>query len=157
MKRIETTVANVIDRIVILCMPIVMGVVGVLLLRMLLPDFKISKDTGLEIVKSIFDVWGILLGFVITAVSILLTANKNDLIETLIATNHMQSIIFSYITASAYLLIAIVYALVLLIFQVWGNKLCMIFIALNIVIILSVGISIYFLFVIMFKMNKNIC
>lgn len=154
MKKIETTVANIIDRITIIFIPIVVGGLGILFLYRFLPNFRISKDLGLEIVKSIFDVWGILLGFIITAVSILLTANKDDLLETLIATNHMQSIIFSYITASAYLFIAIIYALVLLIFQLWGNVLSLIFIALNIIIVLSVGISIYLLFLIMFKMNK---
>ena len=154
MKKIKTTTTNIVDRIIILFLPMIIGVGGVVLLHLLLPGFSISDDVGLEIVKSIFDVWGILLGFVITAVSILLTANRNELVETLIATNHMQSIIFSYITASAYLLIAIVYALVLLIFQMWTKNLCNIFIALNIVIIFSVGISIYFLFVIIFKMNK---
>ena len=154
MNKIKTTTANIVDRIVIFSLPIVIGVIGTLIFFKLTPGFTISKEDGLELVKNIFDVWGILLGFVITAVSILLTANNNELIETLIATNHMQSIIFSYITSSAYLFIAIVYALALLFLQVWGQLWSMFFMGLNIVIIVSVGICIYFLFKIMINMNK---
>lgn len=154
MKILKITTTNIIDRIVICCVPLFAGVIGSLALAKLIPGFTISKEDGLEIVKSIFDVWGILLGFVITAVSILLTANKSEFIENLIATNHMQSIIFSYIASSAYLFVAIVYALILMIFRIWGKILSDIFVGLNIVIVVSVGMSIVFLFKIMHNMNK---
>lgn len=154
MKTIEITTTNIIDRLLVSVGPLVIGLIGIFAIEKLLPGFKISKEQGLEIVKSIFDVWGILLGFVITAVSILLTANKSELIENLIATNHMQSIIFSYLTSSVYLFVAIVYALMLMIFQLWGNVLSVVFIGLNLVIVVSVGMSIIFLFKIMINMNK---
>lgn len=142
------------NRLLVSVGPLIIGLIGICAVEKLLPGFKISKDQGLEIVKSIFDVWGILLGFVITAVSILLTANKSELIENLIATNHMQSIIFSYLASSVYLFIAIVYALMLMIFQLWGNVLSVVFIGLNFAIVVSVGMSIIFLFKIMINMNK---
>lgn len=154
MKTIKTTTTNIIDRVLVFSVPLVIGLIGTFAIDKFIPGFEFSKDQGLEIVKSIFDVWGILLGFVITAVSILLTANKSELIENLIATNHMQSIIFSYLTSSAYLFVAIVYALILLIFQIWGKILSVVFIGLNVVIIVSVGMSIIFLFRIMLNMNK---
>lgn len=154
MNTIKITTINVIDRIVIFSVPLMIGLIGTMTLISFIPTFAITKEEGLEIVKSIFDVWGILLGFVITAVSILLTANKSELIENLIATNHMQSIIFSYITSSTYLFIAIIYALILIIFQIWGKIVSYIFIGLNIVIVVSVGMSIVFLFRIMHNMNK---
>lgn len=154
MKTIKITTTNVIDRIVIFSVPLIIGLIGIVTLINFIPTFAITKEEGLEIVKSIFDVWGILLGFVITAVSILLTANKSELIENLIATNHMQSIIFSYLTSSVYLFFAIVYALILLIFQIWGKILSVVFIGFNIVIVVSVGMSIIFLFRIMLNMNK---
>ena len=154
METNKITITNIIDRVVIFGVPLVVGLIGTVVFAKIFPGFKISKEDGLEIVKSIFDVWGILLGFVITAVSILLTANRNELIENLIATNHMQSIIFSYITSSAYLFVAIVYALVLLIFHIWGKVLSIVFIGLNIVIVVSVGMSIVFLFRIIINMNN---
>ena len=154
MKTNEITTTNIIDRLLVSIVPLVIGLVGTFAIEKFLPGFEISKEEGLEIVKSIFDVWGILLGFVITAVSILLTANKSELIENLIATNHMQSIIFSYLASSVYLFVAIVYALMLMIFRVWGNILSVVFIGLNLVIVVSVGMSIIFLFKIMINMNK---
>ena len=154
MKTIKTTTTNIIDRVLVFSVPLVVGIIGTYAIDKLIPGFAISKNQGLEIVKSIFDVWGILLGFVVTAVSILLTANRSELIENLIATNHMQSIIFSYLTSSMYLFVAIVYALILLIFQIWGKILSIVFIGLNIVIVVSVGMSIIFLFRIMLNMNR---
>lgn len=137
-----------------LVLPFILGIVASLTIIIFFPEFTISKNNGLEIVSSIIDVWGILLGFVITAVSILLTANKNELIENLIVTNHMQSILFSYIVSSVYLFVTISFALVLIILQIWNRNLAISFIGLNIVIITSVGMSISFLFRIIYNMNK---
>lgn len=154
MRTIKTTTTNVVDRVLVISVPLVIGLIGIYTIKKLMPGFVITKNQGAEIVKSVFDVWGILLGFVITAVSILLTANKSEFIENLIATNHMKSIIFSYLTSSVYLFVAIVYALILLIFQIWGKIWSIVFIGLNIVIVVSVGMSIIFLFRIMLNMNK---
>ena len=109
----------------------------------------------MELVGTVIDIWGILLGFVITAVSILLTIGENSFINALVATNHMQSIIFSYVMSSFYLFISIIIALVLLIIKTWNMNIFVVFISINVCIVVAMGLSIYFLFAIVLQMNRK--
>lgn len=153
MDKVKITKANIIDRIIITFLPLILGVIGAVIVKKLF-SLDISVSEGLELVKTVFDVWGILLGFVITAISILLTVGENSFINLLITTNHMQNIIYSYVTASLFLFIAIVFALVLLFTQMWSKYVLNVFLAFNIIILVSIAICVYFLFAIVLSMNK---
>ena len=151
MKRRERTKANIIDRLIIIFLPIILGVVGTIVIKWLYGKYiLIEAEDGLELVKTVFDVWGILLGFIFTAVSILLTIGENILLET----NHMQNIIFSYVISGLLLLISIVFALVLMFVKIWNTFVLYVFIGINIAIIVSIAICVCFLFKIILNMNK---
>lgn len=155
LKRLKTTKTNICDRIIITLLPLVLGVIGAVILgRIFNQKMSVEAAEGLELVKTVFDVWGVLLGFIFTAVSILLTVGENSFITTLIETNHMQNIIYSYVTAGLFLFSAIVFALVLLFTKIWNRYILAVFLGLNITIVTAVAISVYFLFAIVLSMHK---
>lgn len=155
MKRRERTKANIIDRLIIIFLPIILGVVGTIVIKCLYGKYiLIEAEDGLELVKTVFDVWGILLGFIFTAVSILLTIGENSFVNILLETNHMQNIIFSYVISGLLLLISIVFALVLMFVKIWNTFVLYVFIGINIAIIVSIAICVFFLFKIILNMNK---
>lgn len=155
MKRRERTKANIIDRLIIIFLPIILGVVGTIVIKCLYGKYiLIEAEDGLELVKTVFDVWGILLGFIFTAVSILLTIGENSFVNILLETNHMQNIIFSYVISGLMLLISIVFALVFMFVKIWNTFVLYVFIGINIAIIVSIAICVFFLFKIILNMNK---
>lgn len=155
MSRIETTKINIVDRVIIIFAPvligIIIGVVADYFIKKI--NYKMTVNDGLELVKAVIDVWGILLGFVITAVSILLTIGENSFISMLVETNHMKSIILSYVTSSAYLLTAITFSIVLLVVKIWNIRIFIFFLGINSCILISISICIYFLFAIALKIH----
>lgn len=156
MKRLEMTKTNVIDRIIIAMAPLLTGMITIAILIYVTQknSIVIDSEAGIELIKSIIDIWGVLLGFIITAVSILLTLGENSFINTLIETNHMQSIIFSYVMASIYLFLSLVVAIIVLFVNLWNKTVMIAFISMNVVIAFSMALCIYFLFAVVMKMQQ---
>ena len=155
MKRREKTKANILDRIIITLSPIIWGIVGGISIKLIFGKYiNIIPEDGLDLVKTVFDVWGVLLGFIFTAVSILLTIGENSFVNALVETNHMQNIIYSYVMAGLLLLVAIVFALVLMFVKIWNCAILYVFIGNNIAIIVSIAICVFFLFRIILNMNN---
>ena len=155
MERREKTKANILDRIIITLLPIILGIVGGIGIKLVFgKHINIIPEDGLDLVKTVFDVWGILLGFIFTAVSILLTIGENSFVNALVETNHMQNIIYSYVMAGLLLLVASVFALVLLFVKIWNCAILYVFIGTNIAIIVSIAICVFFLFGIILNMNN---
>lgn len=155
MERREKTKANILDRIIITLLPIILGIVGGIGIKLVFgKHINIIPEDGLDLVKTVFDVWGILLGFIFTAVSILLTIGENSFVNALVETNHMQNIIYSYVMAGLLLLVAIVFALVLMFVKIWNCAILYVFIGTNIAIIVSIAICVFFLFGIILNMNN---
>ena len=95
MKQRIRTKTNERDRKIILILPILVGILAGIVIRIFFGKYiNINPQDGFDLVKTVFDVWGILLGFIFTAVSILLTIGENSFINMLVETNHMQNIIF---------------------------------------------------------------
>ncbi len=155
MKKIKTTKVNIIDRLIIIFLPILFGLIVRAITECIVrkSNYQIVVAEGMELIKSIIDVWGILLGFVITAVSILLTIGDNSFITTLVETNHMKSIILSYVTSSVYLLLSIVFSIALLVAKAWNSEMFSAFLGINACIVVSIAICIYFLFAIALKIH----
>lgn len=115
----------------------------------------VDKEKGIDLLKTILDIWGILLGFIFTATSILLTIGENQYVKLLKDTNHFPNILFSYVMAGTYLLMAITFGIVLLFADVWGECIFNIFLCLNIIIIVSMAMCVKFLFNIILNMDRK--
>lgn len=155
MKQRIRTKTNERDRKIILILPILVGILAGIVIRIFFGKYiNINPQDGFDLVKTVFDVWGILLGFIFTAVSILLTIGENSFINMLVETNHMQNIIFSYITSGVLLLIAIIFSLVLMFIKMWNTCILYIFIGINITIVVSISICVFFLVKIISNMGS---
>lgn len=156
MGKIERTKVNKLDCFAIVCVPIIVGIFTCIVSDYFIDrtGYIIACDYGMELLKTIIEVWGILLGFIITAISILMTIGENNFIKNLVESNHMANIILSYVMASVFLLIAIVFVIVLLILHIWTQKILVLFIGANVCICISIGICVYFLFGIALNMNR---
>ena len=81
------------DRLAIGLIPIVVAAISV---NVLIPKNEIGLKEGIDDCKMMLDIWGVMLGFVITALSILLTSHENRYVKTLIDTKHFSTVLFSY-------------------------------------------------------------
>ena len=92
----EKTWANKIDKVIIIFLPILIGIVGNIICNKCGKQLLIvDKEKGIDLLKTILDIWGILLGFIFTATSILLTIGENQYVKLLKDTNHFPNILFS--------------------------------------------------------------
>ena len=152
----EKTWANKFDKIVIIFLPVLFGIVGSILFNKCGKRFLIvDKEKWMDLLKSVLDIWGILLGFIFTAASILLTIGENQYVKLLKDTNHFPNILFSYVMAGTYLLLAITFGIALLFGNVWGKCIFNIFLSLNIMIIISMAMCVKFLFNIILNMDRT--
>ena len=92
-----------IDKMIILILPLIIGLITTLLL----PKNDMDIQTGIDNCKMMLDIWGVMLGFIITALSILLTVHENRFVKMLIDTGHFSTVLFSYIICCIYFSIQI--------------------------------------------------
>ena len=152
----EKTRANKCDRIFIIFLPVLLGATAGIVSNIYLKkiEYVVVLKDGMELLGSMIDVWGILLGFIIAAVSVLMTIGENSYIKNLVETNHMSNILLSYVVASAILFMSLVYMIILLIIKKWTLVLFVIFLGINVAVVISVGICVYLLFGIAISMNR---
>lgn len=147
------TRANLIDRIIVVAVPLGFGcMIGGLIFQ---SEYLIASDEGIEIASKLVDVLGILFGFIITAISILLSIGNKKYVKLLCATNHLKSIYISYIVNSIYLFIALMGAVCIIIFSSWNILIQALFIGVNVSVAISTAISLYFLFMISLKVSSS--
>ncbi|MCJ7967450.1 hypothetical protein MT487_10310 [Lachnospiraceae bacterium NSJ-171] len=138
---------QIIDKIVIGILPILIAVIGILII----PKNSITIDEGIENCKMMLDIWGVMLGFVITALSILLTVHENGYVKMLIDTGHFSTILFSYMCCCISLFIAVVTSIILIYAKYWNECIYMLFKGLIINTFLSLGFALFFMFKIILK------
>lgn len=138
---------QIIDKIVIVLLPIIAGLIGI----KCTPINQMSANNGIENCKMMLDIWGVMLGFVITALSILLTVHENRYIEMLISTGHFKTVLFSYVSCCIYLFIAVIISIIIIFSNEWNNCIYNVFKGLIIITIVSLGICLFFMTRIIFK------
>ena len=145
MKRLKTTKENILDRCIIVGVPIICGLITWIFIKHIIGinKFEISIEDSLKFVESMINVWGILFGFVITSISIFLTMGKNSLFELLIKTNHMYTIILAYILSGINLLIMICFSIFVLFTKIMNDCLISCFIGISVANIVSFLLCFY--------------
>ena len=139
------------DKLFISLTPIVIALISV---SMLIPKNKIGVEEGIDNCKMLLDIWGVMLGFVITALSILLTIHENRYVKMLIDTKHYSTVLFSYAFCCKYLFIAVIVSIILIYGKIWNNCIYILFKILIVTTITSLGIALFFMFKIIFKGNN---
>ena len=139
------------DKLFISLTPIVIALISV---SMLIPKNKIGVEEGIDNCKMMLDIWGVMLGFVITALSILLTIHENRYVKMLIDKKHYSTVLFSYAFCCTYLFIAVIVSIILIYGKIWNNCIYILFKILIVTTITSLGIALFFMFKIIFKGNN---
>jgi len=70
-------------------------------------EYKINDTVMIDIVKMMLGIWGTLLGFIITAVSILIGFNGSERTKEIIESRHYKTILYTYMITCFVLLLSI--------------------------------------------------
>ena len=153
----QTSRAVKADRIIIAVLPIGISIAAYFIVRYICKKmgFEITSVDGIEDYKIMLSIWGTLLGFLITAVSILLTIGEGKFLNMLKSTGHYQTILFSYVICCVHLLLVVVLAIVCVFIKIWNMNLFAVLCAAVIDTVFRVGFCLLFLFVIVLKANDR--
>lgn len=144
---------SVIDKIVITVVSIIIPSIAVIILDYFLQSkgYDYSSFDGKEIAKTLVGVWATLLGFMITSVSILVTLGGNEYVLAFRKSQHYHTVMYTNTITSILMLAATVFCIVIMFLNIW-NRVCFnIFIFLLISTFVSLILSVYFLFFLVFK------
>lgn len=144
---------SVIDKIVITVVSIIIPSIVVIILDYFLQSkgYDYSSFDGKEIAKTLVGVWATLLGFMITSVSILVTLGGNEYVLAFRKSQHYHTVMYTNTITSILMLAATVFCIVIMCLNIW-NRVCFnIFIFLLISTFVSLILSVYFLFFLVFK------
>ncbi len=143
------------DRIGINGIPIVIAVLVFLLILFCVKDEQLMGESqGLNISASLIAVWATCLGFMITAVSILLALNTNDYIEMLKRTGHYKTILICFVSCCFHIWLALAMVILFTIVQHWSVLVFAFLCASTIDVLLIMVICLYFLLAIVIKTNN---
>lgn len=116
--RIKAKTKHKIRRCLIACVPIIIGVFASCIALHLMNkyNYQIDKSYIINIISTILDLWGTLLGFIITAESVLIAFDGNTLTKEIKETQHFKTVLFTYsLTCFELLLMIAVFLIVTII------------------------------------------
>lgn len=144
------------DRVIIIVLPILVSVVAFKIIYYLCNEYKfiISIQDGLDDVKTMLGIWGTMLGFLITAVSILLALNDGKFLDMMKKTGHYKTVLLAYIVCCIHLFVATVLAIICIFIKMWSMKLFAVLCALVIDTMLLIAICLLFLFILVVRVNE---
>ncbi len=137
------------DRILISLLPVIIFITVYSVLYFLSGKQSFPFDTGrgIENVKTIPGVWGTISGFMITAVSILVTMGDNNFLRAMEYSGHFATILYTYVYTCVHLLMAVIFAIVLVFGNFWCKILFLLMCAFIADIIVMVTVYMFFYFV----------
>ena len=142
------------DRVIINILPIIIAVILFVVILSIVKDEQLPKASiGLSISSTMIGVWATCLGFMITAVSILLALNGSNYIGILKKTGHYKTILICFMSCCFHILIALIIAIVVTFLQKWTVTIFAIVCASTIDVVLIMGVCLYFLWVIVVKID----
>lgn len=124
-------------------MPIIISIILSFLFRKHI--FAIKEDFFWEIVKVVIDLEGTMLGFIITAVSILVAFNGSHLTEEVKRTGHFKTVLLVYLVTCFELFISITYCASILIINAYSITVSIIFTALLVTAAIYIILCLFFL------------
>ncbi len=114
----------------------------------------IQKLRGVEVIKILLGVWATLLGFIITALSILIAMPGEDYLKALRNTKHYGTVLFTYICTCICMLAAIVFSSIVVLLDIWNELIFSIFIAFAANTVILLLLCLFFMAFMMHKMRE---
>lgn len=157
MREKKLTKAIKFDRLFICTAPIIFSLILFVVVKGIVGKenaFLITEAEGIENFKMLLGMWGTLLGFLITSISILLTLGDGKLINMLKQTGHYKTILITYVCCSLHLFIAVLIALICILLKWWNINIFALMCALCADTMMILAVCLYFLFVLVLRANE---
>lgn len=144
------------DRNFIMIFPLLVAVMSYILIRYACNrySFVINECDGLNNLSTMLSIWGTLLGFLVTAVSILLVMSDGKFLLMLKATGHYGTILWTYIICCIHLFIAVIVAVFCILTKYWSMTIFALICSFTIDTMLLVAFCLYFLFALIIRVNE---
>lgn len=115
---------------------------------------SICESAFFEIVKIVIDLEGTMLGFIITAVSILVAFNGSNLTEEVKKTGHFKTVLLVYLVTCFELFVSITYCVCILIGNIYSTLTSSIFTILLITASIYIVLCLFFLSLVVYTLFK---
>lgn len=115
---------------------------------------NISNFDGVDVSKTMLGVWATLLGFIITATSILVTMDGKEYICAFRGSNHYSTVILTYGLASFDLLAATIFGITVIFINTWSQVIFYWLVYFLLSTLLLLFFCILFLFLLIAKSTK---
>lgn len=144
------------DRSLILIVPILGCVIFQFFIGKYIKSNNISviDINGQNIIQMLLGVWATLLGFIITAESILIAFRGGEFTNFIISSGHMRNVLFSYMQTCIVLFLCICIFVPIAILSIWNEVIFVVFCICISLSMFNVGISLLFLFIMLETANK---
>lgn len=112
------------DKIIIILLSFVTPIIVCLTLKFIIKTPVPDKENGIDIFKTLLGVWATLLGFIVTAESILIAmGGKEDYIQAFKNSKHYNTVLFTYSITGLDLFFATAFSIFVICSKFW-NELC---------------------------------
>lgn len=138
----------------ILC-PLVIGTVIALIIGLIIKDKDFDTIYMIDAIKTVTGIWGTILGFIISAESILIGFNGSERIREISKTRHYKLILYTYLITCVNLLISLGIFIPVIISKSFNLSLFIIFICALVVTLIDVALCIFYLWLMLMVSFKN--
>lgn len=142
---------HMVRRGIIVVLPMILAIV---FSSNILMYIQINANEFYDVLKMIVGVWATLLGFIITAASILITFNGSKLTEEIKDTGHFKTVLFVYMLTCIELLISLTFFIGVLCFKIFSPVIVCIFVASVAISIIDVLLCLVFLSFVIYTIFK---
>ncbi|GEM_PF-2492361 len=144
---------SLMDKIIVtfisLCVPLIVTLIFINRLDGIKYDY--TSFEGIKITETLLGVWSTLLGFMITAVSILITIGGNNYIMAFRNSSHYNTVMYTQILTCLILFASTLFGTIIICLNIWNKLFMGFFIYLLLSSFLALAFSIFFFFFIIFK------
>lgn len=109
---------------------------------------------GIETVKIVIGIWATLLGFSITAESILISVRGGELTNLMFSSGHIKTMLFSFMITNIILFLCLVIFIPVILKGAWNFEIYRLFVCSISISFCSLGISLLYFFMILSTVNN---
>lgn len=117
-------------------------------------NYNLNEFDGIDVSNTLLGLWGTLLGFIITATSILVTMDGKEYIHAFKGSKHYSTVVLTYGFASFDLFAATIFGIIVICINTWNTLLSYLLIYFVLSTLLLLFFCILFLFFMILKSIK---
>ena len=117
-------------------------------------NLDISIMDGIDTIKIVLGIWATLLGFSVTAESILIAVKGGALTNLMITSGHLKTMLFSFMTTNIFLFVCLIAFIPIVLNKTWNFDIYRMFICSLFCSFSSLGISLFYFFIMLSTLDK---